>query len=62
MGGQAGGLARRAALLEKLRQEREGSILLELGNLADVGAKHEPVLDVAALLKYDGVSLSEADV
>ena len=62
MGGQAGGLARRAALLEKLRQEREGSILLELGNLADVGAKHEPVLDVAALMKYDGVSLSEADV
>jgi len=35
---------------------------LDLGNLADVGAKHEPVLDAAALLKYDGVSLSEADV
>ena len=54
-------MARRASLVQQLRGEAENAVVLDLGNMADVGAKYEPVLAAAALLHYQGVAPSQSD-
>lgn len=62
LGGQAGGLARRATVIEQLRKQYAATLLIDLGNLADKSDKYELLVDVARLIGYDALSPGWADM